>query len=89
MNKLLILAASNSTKNPSDSSRTHSQVGEGMKLTMCRFVAVQIVDEAVQRGRAGVLPRNLIAVPRAGFTMVEAQRYRSPSNLVHAKEKGH
>jgi hypothetical protein len=88
MNILLTLAASNSTKNPSVSSRTHSRVDEGMKLTMCRFAAVQIEDEAVQSGRAGALPRNLIAVPRAGFTTAEARRYRSPSNLVHGKEKG-
>ena len=36
-------------------------------------------------GRAVALPRNLIAVPRAGFTTARVRRYRSPFSSVHAK----
>ena len=36
-------------------------------------------------GRADALPRNLIAAPRAGFTMARVRRYRSLSSSVHAE----
>jgi len=36
-------------------------------------------------GRAVALPRNLIVVPRAGFTTARVQKYRSPFSSVHAK----
>ena len=35
--------------------------------------------------RAAALPRNLIAVPPAGFTTARVRRYRSPFSSVHAK----
>ena len=35
-------------------------------------------------GRAVALPRNLIAIPRAGFTTARVRRYRSPFSSVHA-----
>jgi len=37
-------------------------------------------------GRAVALPRNLIAIPRTGFTTATARRYHSPFST-HAKEK--
>ena len=36
-------------------------------------------------GRAVALPKNLIVVPRAGFTTTRVRRYRSPFSSVHAK----
>ena len=38
-------------------------------------------------GRAIALPRNLIVVPRAGFTTARVRRYRSPFSSVHAKKR--
>ena len=42
-------------------------------------------SRSVSSGRAVALPRNLIAVPRAGFTTARVRRYHSPFSLVHAK----
>ena len=42
-------------------------------------------SRSVSSGRAVALPRNLIAVPRAGFTTARVRRYRSPFSSVHAK----
>jgi hypothetical protein len=42
-------------------------------------------SRTVSSGHAVVLPRNLIAVPRAGFTTARVRRYRSPFSTVHAK----
>ena len=42
-------------------------------------------SRSASSGRAVALPRNLIAVPRAGFTTARVRRYRSPISLVHAK----
>jgi hypothetical protein len=42
-------------------------------------------SRSVSSGRAVALPRNLIAVPRAGFTTTRVRRYRSPFSSVHAK----
>ena len=42
-------------------------------------------SRSVSNGHAVALPRNLIAVPRAGFTTARVRRYRSPFSSVHAK----
>ena len=42
-------------------------------------------SRSASSGRAVALPRNLIAVPRAGFTTARVRKYRSPFSLVHAK----
>ena len=50
-----------------------------------QIVAVQKHSRSASSGRAVALPRNLVAVPRAGFTMARVRRYRSPFSSVHAK----
>ena len=42
-------------------------------------------SRSASSGRAVALPRNLIAVPRAGFMTARVRRYRSPFSSVHAK----
>ena len=42
-------------------------------------------SQSASSGRVVALPRNLIAVPRAGFTTARVRRYRSPFSSVHAK----
>ena len=42
-------------------------------------------SRSASSGRAVALPRNLIAVPRAGFTTARVRKYRSPFSSVHAK----
>ena len=42
-------------------------------------------SRSASSGRAIALPRNLIAVPRAGFMMARVRKYRSPFSSVHAK----
>ena len=41
----------------------------------------------VDQPRAVALPRNLIAVPRAGLMTARVRRYRSPFSSVHAKRR--
>ena len=50
-----------------------------------QIVAVLKRSRSASSGRAVALPRNLVVVPRAGFTMARVRRYRSPFSSVHAK----